>query len=228
MQAARSCSRRPRIRRAHCSLSQANYSAWCSRHRSRGHLINRYYDPTTAQFLSIDPLVATTGQPYQYAGDDPVNNSDPSGLCNSQGNGNAWDLFNPWSSNNPIRCSVQKNPNSATTQILEANPAYQAIQHGYDAYSLAQSPCSSNWDIAWQSTQALFWSAVTVATAYGGAEAAGFIENPDTTWTIGDRGFHLHYDEAPHGRIGSHLQIDTWKIGVPGSGQSWRIPWPPW
>ncbi len=42
-------------------------------------LINRYYDPSTAQFLSIDPLVAETGQPYQYAGDDPVNGSDPSG-----------------------------------------------------------------------------------------------------------------------------------------------------
>ena len=37
------------------------------------YLINRYYDPSTAQFLSIDPLVASTGQPYQYAGDDPVN-----------------------------------------------------------------------------------------------------------------------------------------------------------
>lgn len=41
--------------------------------------INRYYDPTTGQFLSVDPLVDVTAQPYQYAGDDPVNNSDPSG-----------------------------------------------------------------------------------------------------------------------------------------------------
>ena len=45
-----------------------------------GSLVNRYYDPTTAQFLSQDPLVAVTGQPYQYAGDDPVNESDPGGL----------------------------------------------------------------------------------------------------------------------------------------------------
>ncbi len=88
MQATRSCSHRPRPRRAHCSLAQANYSAWCSRHRTRGHLINRYYDPTTAQFLSIDPLAAMTGQPYQYAGDDPVNASDPSGLCRIC---SAWD-----------------------------------------------------------------------------------------------------------------------------------------
>jgi RHS repeat-associated protein len=43
-------------------------------------LINRYYDPATAQFLSIDPDVATTGQPYSYTGDDPLNATDPMGL----------------------------------------------------------------------------------------------------------------------------------------------------
>lgn len=192
------------------------------------YLDHRYYDPATGQFISSDPLVDVTGQPYAYATDDPVNNTDPTGLCNAQGNGNAWDLFNPWSGNNPIRCSVEKHPNSVTTQILESNPAYQAVQHGYNAYALAQNPCSSNWSIAWRSGQSLFWSAVTVGTAYAGGEAAGFIENPDATWQIGNRGFHLHYDDVPHGDIGSHLQIDTWQRGVPGSGQSWRFPWPPW
>jgi RHS repeat-associated protein len=42
--------------------------------------INRYYDPGTGQFLSVDPLVDETGQPYAYAGDDPVNETDPTGL----------------------------------------------------------------------------------------------------------------------------------------------------
>ena len=42
--------------------------------------IHRYYDPTTGQFISSDPLVDVTGQPYAYVGDDPVNNVDPSGL----------------------------------------------------------------------------------------------------------------------------------------------------
>jgi RHS repeat-associated protein len=41
---------------------------------------HRYYDPTTAQFTTPDPLYALTGSRYGYAGNDPVNGSDPSGL----------------------------------------------------------------------------------------------------------------------------------------------------
>jgi RHS repeat-associated protein len=44
------------------------------------YLIHRYYDPSTGQFLSVDPMVDQTGQPYAYAGDDPVNGVDPLGL----------------------------------------------------------------------------------------------------------------------------------------------------
>jgi hypothetical protein len=39
----------------------------------------RWYDPGTGQFLSVDPDLAETAQPYTYAGDDPVNMRDPSG-----------------------------------------------------------------------------------------------------------------------------------------------------
>lgn len=49
------------------------------------YLIGRYYDPETGQFLSVDPLVAETGQSYVYTGDDPVNGVDPLGLCTSNG-----------------------------------------------------------------------------------------------------------------------------------------------
>jgi RHS repeat-associated protein len=43
------------------------------------YLIHRYYDPATGQFLNIDPLVNRTNAPYFYGGDDPVNETDPSG-----------------------------------------------------------------------------------------------------------------------------------------------------
>lgn len=44
------------------------------------YLRARTYDPATAQFLSSDPLKAITGEPYAYAGDNPLNASDPTGL----------------------------------------------------------------------------------------------------------------------------------------------------
>jgi RHS repeat-associated protein len=52
----------------------------CRRARASDAVVARYYDPTTAQFLTRDPLESETGQPYSYAGDDPIDNSDPSGL----------------------------------------------------------------------------------------------------------------------------------------------------
>ncbi|MGH9045533.1 MAG: RHS repeat-associated core domain-containing protein, partial [Acidimicrobiales bacterium] len=43
--------------------------------------VHRYYDPSTEQFVSVDPLVSKTQTPYSYAGGDPVNGTDPSGEC---------------------------------------------------------------------------------------------------------------------------------------------------
>lgn len=44
------------------------------------YLRARYYDPSTAQFLSRDPLVAQTRSPYGYVGGNPMNRVDPTGL----------------------------------------------------------------------------------------------------------------------------------------------------
>ncbi len=43
------------------------------------YLRARYYEASSAQFLTLDPLEAVTGNPYSYASDDPVNQADPSG-----------------------------------------------------------------------------------------------------------------------------------------------------
>ncbi len=43
------------------------------------YLRAREYDPATAQFLSVDPKVEETNAVYEYAKDDPLDNSDPTG-----------------------------------------------------------------------------------------------------------------------------------------------------
>jgi hypothetical protein len=43
-------------------------------------VVNRYYDPTSDQFMSIDPDVATTDQPYVFTNDNPLNSTDPLGM----------------------------------------------------------------------------------------------------------------------------------------------------
>src|SRR4029077_6889610 len=44
------------------------------------YLQARYYNSTTGQFLSRDPMVTTTRSPYAYANGDPPNETDPSGM----------------------------------------------------------------------------------------------------------------------------------------------------
>jgi uncharacterized protein RhaS with RHS repeats len=68
----------------------------CHRAESRS-VVDRYYDPDTGQFLTVDPDVGETGQPYAYAGGDPANGSDPTGASFW---GTLADTFDPWSQGN--------------------------------------------------------------------------------------------------------------------------------
>jgi hypothetical protein len=54
-------------------------STRCHEGIARERRVGRYYDPATGQFLSVDPDVTETGQPYAYAVDDPVNATDRRG-----------------------------------------------------------------------------------------------------------------------------------------------------
>jgi len=45
----------------------------------------RYYDPSTGQFLSVDPKVGQTQTPYSYADGNPVSNTDPNGCITCLG-----------------------------------------------------------------------------------------------------------------------------------------------
>jgi RHS repeat-associated protein len=45
------------------------------------HLEHRDYDPTTGVFITVDALVAATGDPYNYTAGNPTTFADPTGLC---------------------------------------------------------------------------------------------------------------------------------------------------
>jgi hypothetical protein len=51
----------------------------CRKGIARERRVDRYYDPTTDQFLSVDQYVGETGEPYAFTGDDPLNCTDPTG-----------------------------------------------------------------------------------------------------------------------------------------------------
>jgi RHS repeat-associated protein len=48
------------------------------------YLRARYYDPVTAQLLSVDPRIEESGEPYTYAHDDPIQNGDPTGRLSEE------------------------------------------------------------------------------------------------------------------------------------------------
>lgn len=64
--------------------TQSTQMGYAGQYRSHGsaliYLRARTYDPATAQFLSVDPMVGQTGEPYTYAQANPINLNDPSGL----------------------------------------------------------------------------------------------------------------------------------------------------
>jgi RHS repeat-associated protein len=49
------------------------------------YLRTRVYDPATAQFLTVDPLVRVTRALYTYGQDNPLNRADLTGLCTGFG-----------------------------------------------------------------------------------------------------------------------------------------------
>jgi RHS repeat-associated protein len=75
---------------------------------------HRWYDPSTGQFLSQDPLVDQTLQPYAYAGDNPVSRSDPTGL---------WTGSSPPAAVGPFKGSTTWHVNVCASLVYGGGPA---------------------------------------------------------------------------------------------------------
>lgn len=90
------------------------------------YLRARYYDPSTGQFLSRDPLVALTQSAYGYGGGDPLDTVDQSGL--EWWNPTTWGLCFTWQSNcQPLAVDVAN------------SGAFHAVNGAADALTLGLS-----------------------------------------------------------------------------------------
>jgi RHS repeat-associated protein len=80
------------------------------------YLRNRVYDPSTAQFLSVDPMERVTRAPYNYAEDNPLNRGDATGLS-------SW---------NPFSESFWTEGNFISESPLNPVPYYEAEVESYE------------------------------------------------------------------------------------------------
>ena len=92
------------------------------------YLRARYYDPATAQFLTRDPLVALTGSAYGYVGGNPLNETDPSGLCWGPG---CW-----------LESAAKSTHGQIVKQVANTGAALTGIA-ATGAFVLALTPCSA-------------------------------------------------------------------------------------
>lgn len=87
----------------------------------------RWYEPQTGGFTTRDPAFAHTDQAYAYAGGDPVNDSDPTGMCST------WQWFV-----SPAACIFGVFPGGSTHRpspsswCKPSNPPYGETFYGTD------------------------------------------------------------------------------------------------
>ncbi|MFJ4030156.1 RHS repeat-associated core domain-containing protein [Paenarthrobacter sp. NPDC089989] len=105
------------------------------------YLRARYYDPTTAQFLSADPLASITRDIYTYAKNNPLNLSDPLGLFPGTA-----------ALAGPMTVGCQENPNPEMPKIPTA-PVYASLPVG----TLCVLVWCESYGLIW-GTDGMYWS----------------------------------------------------------------------
>ena len=116
------------------------------------YLRNRYYDPSTGQFISRDPRVSTTRQPYSYVGDNPLNGADPSGLF-TVGLCTGFDFTVPWLHVSFQKCAVSDGYHNLITETMGTH-ASQLVGAGVQAPTLQISSADRGEDLQGDSAAA--------------------------------------------------------------------------
>ena len=103
----------------------------------------------TCQFISRDPAVAATGQPYAYVVDNPVNSTDPTGLwcagwtAGGTGFGGSWGGTTSWSigycnNGDPYATRTDGNATRHNGSYVSAGLGVQASPNATCAQDLAK------------------------------------------------------------------------------------------
>ncbi|WP_309620790.1 RHS repeat-associated core domain-containing protein, partial [Salinibacterium sp.] len=124
-----------RVRHSGTSDSSFGFTgAWTDADTGLVHLRARDYDPATGQFLTVDPAVDQTRQPYAYTGNNPLTRTDPTGLdamSDAIGRGAMGLILGPGS----LRVMDELNAGTDLWSSINMgyNPVYIAIER-YDSF----------------------------------------------------------------------------------------------
>ncbi len=105
------------------------------------YLRARTYDPTTAQFLSLDPALEATGEAYIYAKDNPENDADPTGECSQ--------------TCEKLKEEYEREQKEAQTHIAEANKLLREAREWLD--KIDESHWYYGWANHWYLSRAHEW-----------------------------------------------------------------------
>lgn len=160
------------------------------------YLRARYYDPSTGQFLSRDPAVAATRQPYAYTNDNPLNGTDPTGLENLTAGGSSDPSLRTYNDEPGWESAYQAGFHGLSGKELEVCVRYfwdcgSARQMASTALDAARSMFSDEGHQA--AFRHTYWSAM-MASRFGCGEAQAFgdaheFASPDPQLAI-DRAYH--------------------------------------
>ena len=102
-------------------------------HRTVESVLNRYYDPSTDSFISVDPMVQETDQPYVFVNDDPLNADDPLGLQLLLANGKTANVTSATSKSGTKTTVITTPGTKSSSVVISSAPVTVPLGMGFTA-----------------------------------------------------------------------------------------------